>query len=232
MGANYDMILSAGASQPQVIDSVRVFLQRQGYSALSVIGYDSFRENRPAATDMVCFVGPQRDGVWLPMVANCSTLRVSLRDWFTLNPLARHLSVSARATIYLWCFDSGFAAGYTLFLQGKRQAAQTVFSRSITQRESELIPGVPVPPDYQGKTSLGTVLNKPDFDYGEFMARYVDLEDATAALVASLGVLEHLCDFDHLARGMDAVAVNDGRSQPIALSPEWVVIPYERSTTT
>ena len=229
MGANYDMILSAGVSQPQVIDSVKAFLQQQGYRALRVVGYDSFRQQRPKAIDMVCFVGPPSKRGWLPVVANCSTLRISLHDWFTLNPLARHLSFTARAAIYLWCYDSGFAAGYTLFLQGERQAVQTVFTRTVTERETELIPGVlPVPEDYQGATSLAHVLNDASFGYGEFTSRYFDLEDATAAFVASLGIKEHLCDFDLLARGMDAFAVVDGKYQPISLSSEWVVIIYER----
>src|SRR5262249_57972321 len=139
-------------------------LQWQGYRPLGVIGYNAFREHRPDAIDMVCFVGPQRTGVWLPVVANCSTLRVSLRDWFTLNPLARHLSISARATIYLWCLDSGYAAGYSLFSQGQHQESQTVFWRGETRRPAEIMSGVPVP-DYRGAMNLGNVLENSEFDY-------------------------------------------------------------------
>jgi hypothetical protein len=227
MGANYDMILSAGASQPQIIDSVTAFLQQQGYRASRIVGYNSFRQNPPEETDMVCFIGPRREGKRIPVVANCSTFHISIGDWLNRNPLARHLSVAARPTIYLWCFDSGVAAGYSLFLQGRHQGSQTVFSRGTTQRPSELMPRVPVPDDFQGPTSLGSVLDNPEFDYGRFMSGYRDLQDATAAFVASLGVLEHLCDFDHLARGMDAVAVIDGKYQHVSLSNEWVAVLYK-----
>jgi hypothetical protein len=60
------------------------------------------------------------------------------------------------------------------------------------------------------------------------MHRYPSLEHATAAFVASLGVFEHLCDFDHLARGMDAVAIIEGTHRQIRLSEDWIVIAFEK----
>ena len=179
---------------------------------------------------MVCFIGPQRGTKWVPVVANCSTLKISLCDWYNLNPLARHLSAGTGASIYLWCYDSGYVAGYSLFLQGELEEAQTVFSRSVMGEDTKLMPGVPIPDDHQGQTSLATVLNNPEFDYRQFMKHYDDLEDATAAFVVSFGVVEHLCDFDLLARGMGGVAVIEGKYQPISLSDEWVVIIYENLT--
>jgi hypothetical protein len=231
LGANYDMILVAGASQSQVVDSVTAFLQQQGYCKRDVVSHDTFLENRPEQTDMVCFIGPQRGDGWLPVVANCSTLRVSLSDWFNTNPLARHLSMGTRASIHIWSQDSGFAAGYSMFLQGQQQETRTVFWAGASQRPSLLMPNVPVP-EYHGSTTLGNVLNKPEFDYGAFVSGYRNLEHATAAIADSFGVLEQLCDFDHLARGKDAMTIFDKKYLPISLSDEWVVIIYERATST
>jgi hypothetical protein len=43
-----------------------------------------------------------------------------------------------------------------------------------------------------------------------------------------LGIREHLLDFDHLARGLGAVAIVEGEYRKIPLE-DWVVIVYSSS---
>jgi len=225
VGANYDVILVRGKTQQQVVDCATAWIQTRGRLITRILPTEDHYALRPRAIDDVCFVGPSQGDGWVPVAGNCATLGVSLAEWFNDNPLAAELSRGEHPAIQFWSYDSGYAAGYSLFSDGRPEESLTVFCRSHSGKDL-ILPGVPAP-SRAGSLTLGEAIKDPTFDFRSFVSSLPSLEKGTAAMMARLGLREHLFDIDHLARGMGAGAIVKGRYKTVALSG-WLAIVYEQ----
>ena len=223
MGANYDMMIIRAASQENVIESLSLFLQTRGLTAVSVA---SVGESHPARwqTDNVVFVGPGRLAPWIPLACVAANMRISCDQWFATNPLATFISKCLAPVIFLWSLDSGWASGYSVYERGEITERQVAFSPSAGNKEF-LYPGIPTPRMILGDR-LKTFLSDPQFDYEQYSSSFGALEKATGCLASRFGLDVHLIDASSAAEGESCVTIRDGSYQAVDLV-DWAALYYE-----
>jgi hypothetical protein len=204
MGANYNTILAPAARRDQLLGAIDRFLA--AYGAAVELVEEQERRGAPFTTHSASTVlfGPPTSTGWVPVTSWGDAL-IPYPLWYTVNPLAAELSRMVAPVLYLFSFDSGCVAGYSVFESGEQVEAQMLPWREGVE-EPDFTPRLPPP---TMPTLLGKALRDPSFDYQRFARTVGNLEQATAALVARFGLDAHLMDPLHMDEG-NALAVIDG----------------------
>jgi hypothetical protein len=223
MGACYNTILVPAVEQEPVLAAIRDALERLCCRLV--------HREEPAPDDggfhyrsvRMVFVGrPGRSG-WLQLSSWGDGLSCPFPNWYRKNPLAMALSWNLSPVLYLFSFDAGCVAGYSMFENGQQVEAQSLTPRphrSLNEFTCPLEP--PRPP-----SRLGRALGDPEFDYEIFARGFRGLEVATAALAIRLGVPVHLIDPLDIQDGDGAIVLEDGKYRRVSL-PGWVGVYYEK----
>ncbi|HYT88840.1 MAG TPA: hypothetical protein VEL76_09040 [Gemmataceae bacterium] len=226
MGACYNTILVPAVEQSLIFtaleDALGRLRRRIVYHEAPRIYADGFHYR---SVQMI-FVGPAGQSRWVPLSSWGDGLPGPFPTWYRANPLAMSLSRSLSPVIYLFSFDAGYVAGYSIFKEGEQVEAQSLTWRAAAPL-GEFSPPLKPP---QPPSLLGQLLEDPDFDYGAFRRRFRNLEVAMAALAARLGTTPHLLDPLHIQDGDGAIVVEAGEYKPVGL-PGWVGVYYEKIST-
>jgi hypothetical protein len=134
------------------------------------------------------------------------------------------LSHTVRQVVYLFTYDAGYCAGYSIFKGGRQMEAKSLMHK-VEWPLGEFAPALraPSPP-----TNLGEILGDATFDFGRFMRGFDCLEVATAALAARLGASVHLIDPLDVQDGDGALVVENGQYKQVSL-PGWFGVYYEKA---
>ncbi len=226
MGANYDMILIPAVEREALFKTLE--------DALAQLGQVVVHREEPEIYDgfhhrsvKIIFVGPQSACRWLPISATGCGLWRSVSEWCLANPLARSLSRILSPVVYLFSYDSGAEAGYSIFVDGERAESQSVGRHPAVHLGEQ----PPSPPTTPGSALLGELLNEPGFGYQDFMdgfkkGSYKNLEVATAAFAARLGVSPHLLEPYGIDDGDGGIVVENGEYEYVSLDG-WMAVYYD-----
>jgi hypothetical protein len=222
MGACYNTILLPALDRDALLEAIAAFLQQHGAEVERVE-----HQKRPGepfainATKVVLF-GPPSESGWVPVTSWGDSL-IEYPLWYTANPLARSLSQARSPAIYLFSFDAGFVAGYSVFVDGKQVEGQAVpWKEGVDVYKDFTLPVAPPEPE----SRLGAALGDPAFDYVRFARGFRSVEKATGALVARFGVAAPVMDPLHMTKG-EGLALVGGRYEPVALQG-WSCVTYRR----
>jgi hypothetical protein len=224
MGANYNTILAPAMRHDQLLVGIGRFLNANG-AAVEVVE-EQERRGAPFASHSASTVlfGPATPSGWVPLTSWGDAL-IPYPLWYTANPLAAELSRTVAPVLYLFSFDSGCVAGYSVFEGGEQVEAQTLPWRDGVE-EPDFTPTLPAP---TVPTLLGKALRDPSFDYTRFARGTGNLEAATAALVARFGLDAHLMDPLHMDEG-HGLAVIHGDYVEVDLAG-WSCVSYRRQAS-
>jgi len=109
----------------------------------------------------------------------------------------------------------------TLFSVGDHREAQAVACRHSTNLANFTSPIAPPSPP----TLLGSLLGQTEFDYESFARSFDNLEVATAALAARLGLPVHLLEPYDIDDGDGGIAFVDGEYKTVRLVG-WTAVYY------
>jgi hypothetical protein len=222
MGACYNTILVPAAEREVVLVAISDALQRLGRRVAHHEAPLTYEDGFHYRSARMIFVGPRGESRWVPLSSWGDSLPCPFPAWYRTNPLAMALSRSLSPVLYLFSYDAGCVAGYSIF-----EGGQQVEARSLTPRPDwpldEFSPPLDPPPR---PSLLGGLLGDPQFDYESFARGYRRLEIATAALAGRLGVPVHLIDPLHVQDGEGAIVVESGEYKLVSL-PGWMAVYYE-----
>jgi len=136
------------------------------------------------------------------------------------------LSYTLGPVIYLFTYDAGFVAGYSIFKGGQQVEAMSLTPK-VEWPLGEFAPALAAPAK---PTNLGELLGDANFDFEGFMRGFQWLEVATAALAARLGASVHLIDPLDVQDGDGALVVENGEYKQVGL-PGWFGIYYEKAVS-
>jgi hypothetical protein len=216
MSASFEIIVVPPQARSAAIDAVTKFLTTLGFR---ITGRQTQEQpGRPIyyPSNRVVFVGPEREGAWIPATGWASELRIDFVTWHQCNPLASALSAAAGTAVYLWTHDDGVAAGYSLFWRGELAESQLVGE----------LQGVGAHPPTSGRTLLGEALGDPGFAYREFMVESKDFEFGTAAIAQGFGLDVQLADVMDLVDGNGGIRLRDGHFEAADIIG-WTGLIYE-----
>jgi hypothetical protein len=215
MGANYDLIISRGAPEKDLVEIISHFLSATGLEVAQVGKLQSL----DIPDDKAILLSPPTGG-WIEMAALPSAMEITLATWFHFNPVAAHVSRSVGECIHLWSLDSGYVAGYTVYLDGELAGRECIFSRKAKSR-NEVMAGVPTPEQRPSK-ALATALQTA-YDFAADLCHYSNLEVGMAALVSRFGFHVHLLDFYEATEEKIGIAVLNSKYVDVDLT-DWTAI--------
>jgi hypothetical protein len=225
LGACYNTILVPTVNQDIALAAVGEALER--------LGCRMVHREEPAPSQggfhyrsvrMILVGLPGRSG-WLPLSSWGDGLSCPFPDWYRKNPLAMALSLSLSPVFYLFSFDAGWVAGYSVFEGGQQVEAQSLTSRPDRSLK-EFTPPLKPP---QLPSRLGRALDEPQFEFETFARGFQRLEVAVAALASRLGVPVHLIDPLDVQDGDGAIVLEDGKYRRVSPSG-WVGLYYEKGS--
>jgi hypothetical protein len=223
MGACYNTILVPAVEREDVVAAISDALGRLGRRIVHREEPAAYEDGFHYRSVMMIFVGPSGTSPWVPLSCWGDGLPGKFPDWYRTNPLAMSLSVSLSPVVYLFSYDAGYVAGYSIFEGGQQVEAQSLTPRSdwpLADFSSPLKPP-------QRPSLLGKAVGEPGFDYEAVARGFEWLEIATAELAARLGVTPHLIDPLHIQDGDGAIIVEGGEYNVVSL-PKWIALYYEK----
>jgi hypothetical protein len=221
MGANYNTILAPTVRREQLLGAIDCFLSAHGATVELVEEQELRGIPFTSSSASTVLFGPPTSSGWVPVTSWGDAL-IPYPLWYTVNPLAAWLSRTVTPVLYLFSFDSGGVAGYSVFEGGEQVEAETLPAREGVD-EPDFTPLLPPP---TMPTLLGKALRDPSFDYKRFARTIRNLEKATAALVARFGLDAHLMDPLQMDEGQ-GLAVLDGDYVAVDLA-KWSCVTYRR----
>lgn len=223
MAACYNMILVPAEERETVFAAVADALWRLDCRVVHREEPASYREGFQYRSVEMIFGGPPGGSRWVPLSSWGDGMLCRFPEWYRRNPLAMALSHTLSPAIYLFTYDAGFVAGYSVLEKGEQVEAM-----SLPWREElplgEFTPPLPSPAK---PTKLGRILGDVEFEFERFMRAFRSLEVAAAALAARLGAPVHLIDPLDVQDGDGALVVEEGKYKPVTLDG-WFGIYYEK----
>jgi hypothetical protein len=222
MGACYNTILLPTLGRDALLEAIAAFLDKHGAEVERVQHQKRRGEHFVFTTTGYVLFGPPSEAGWIP-VASWGDRLSEFPVWYTANPLARSLSQARSPAIYVFSFDAGLVAGYSVFADGDQVEGQTApWKEGVSVGNDFALPAPPPGPN----SRLGAALGDPAFDYVRFVRSFRNVEIATGALVARFGVAAHLMDPLHMTKGQGQALVG-GRSELVTLRG-WSCVSYRR----
>jgi hypothetical protein len=224
MGACYNTILLPSLSREALLQAIGEYLADHGAVVEAVARQERPEEAFAAGSAKTVLYGPPSEAGWVPISSwGDSLLGIGYPVWYTANPLARALSRHRSPAIYLFSFDAGLVAGYSVFINGDLVEGQTVPWKEGALVGPEFAMGAPPPRE---NSHLGAALGEADFDYVKFARSFRSVERATGELVARFGLVAHLMDPLHMTEG-HGLALIDGQYRRAPLDG-WSCVIYRR----
>jgi len=216
MSACYSFICVPGAHSAMVFSELADFLRSQGLGVINQRVQTTQNAPMRFDTNKVLFVSRLPDS-WIQIVAWASELNIDFAVWYFSNPLAVRLSRTMSPALFLWSFNGGSAAGYSVFQDGALCESQSVGHLGGISDGSFL---------NSNSSHLAAILNDPAFHYREFIrSANADFEVATATLAERLGCKWHLLDIMDLIDGEGGIAVNAHKYVPMS-TEGWTALEY------
>ncbi len=75
------------------------------------------------------FGGPPGDSPWVPLSSWGDGIPCKFPEWYRTNPLAMALSYTLGPVIYMFTYDAGLVAGYSIFNGGQQVEAISLTSK-------------------------------------------------------------------------------------------------------
>jgi hypothetical protein len=222
MGACYNTFLVPVVEREKVLLAVGDAVQLLGHRIVHREEPASYEDGFHYASVEMIFIGPAGGSRWVPLSSWGDGIRCGFPDWYRLNPLAMGLSQSLIPTLYLFSYNAGSVAGYSIFKDGQLAEANSLGSH----QDWELGEFSPPGPPPRRPSLLAGLLGEPDFDFEALARGFEDLEVAIAALAARLGVSPHLIDPLDVQDGDGAIVVEEGTYKRVSL-PGWMGVYYE-----
>jgi hypothetical protein len=223
MGACYNTILMPAIYEAAIVAAICDALQSLGCRIVDEERMTGDQHGFRNGSTLSVFVGPTDGSPWVPIASWGDGLRCPFPGWYRDNPLAAALSRGSSPIVYLFTYNAGLTAGYSIFENGRQTAGQTLNSKSEWPL-NEFSPPADVP---SGNERLTQIMADPGFDFESFMRRFRYLEEAIAGLAARLGASVHLIDALDVQDGDGAIVVVDGEYRQVA-TVDWIGIFYEK----
>src|SRR5947209_3937489 len=128
MAASYNTILVPVADRETVITAIADALRRLGQRMVYREVPASYADGFQYRSVQMIFGGPQGTSRWVPLSSWGDGIPTKFPEWYRTNPLAMALSCILSPVIYLFTYDAGLVAGYSIFKDGQQVEALSLMA--------------------------------------------------------------------------------------------------------
>src|SRR5262245_48235257 len=144
MGACYNTILVPAVEREKLFSMIGDALFRLDYRIVHREEPASYTDGFHYPSVQMIFGGPAGDGPWVPLSSWGDGIPCEFPEWYRRNPLAMALSWSLSPVIYLFTYNAGYVAGYSIFKGGQQVEAMSL-TASVERHLGEFSPPLAPP---------------------------------------------------------------------------------------